>query len=43
MIKLECKKIKFYSELDEHSFFERVGKIKCVKSIEGKVVAFLFI
>ncbi len=35
MIKLECKKVVFYSELDELSFFERVNKLQCIKSYEG--------
>ena len=36
MIKLECKRIRFYSELDELSFSERMNKIKCIESWEGK-------
>lgn len=30
MIKLECKKLRFCSELDETTFFDRMGKIKCI-------------
>jgi hypothetical protein len=35
MLKLECKRVRFLSELDELSFFDRIGKIKCIKSYEG--------
>lgn len=36
MIVLECKKIKFYSELDELVFFERLRKIPSIKNYEGE-------
>ena len=36
MIILECKKNKFYSDIDELLFFEWVKKISCIKNFEGK-------
>ena len=35
MTVLECKKVKFYSDIDELFFFEWIKRISCVKSIEG--------
>ncbi|MBI3518512.1 MAG: hypothetical protein HY062_04035 [Bacteroidetes bacterium] len=35
MIQLECKKVVFYSELDEISFVERINSISCIQSWEG--------
>lgn len=35
MIKLECKKVQFYSELDETSFIERIEKINCIENCNG--------
>jgi hypothetical protein len=35
MIKLECKRVRFFSELDELEFFERIDKIRCIESYEG--------
>ena len=35
MIKLECKRVLFYSELDETSFSERLDKINCIENWEG--------
>ncbi len=35
MINLECKRVIFFSELDELEFFERINKIRCIQSYEG--------
>jgi len=35
MIILECKRVRFFSELDELEFFERIKKIRCIESYEG--------
>lgn len=32
---LVCKRVSFYSMLDEDMFFEWIKKIKCIKSFEG--------
>jgi len=32
---LICKRVRFYSKLDEHAFFEWIKKIKCIASCEG--------
>ncbi len=36
MIVLECKKVKFYSDIDELLFFEWIKRIPCVKSSHGR-------
>jgi hypothetical protein len=44
MIKLECKLVRFFSELDEISFTERIERIKCIESWEGVSVSiFLYV
>jgi hypothetical protein len=35
MIKLICKKVKFYSQNDESAFFEWIAKIRVIKKWEG--------
>ena len=35
MVKLVCKRVGYYSLLDEDAFFEWINKIKCVKKFEG--------
>jgi hypothetical protein len=35
MIILTCKRVKFFSELDEIAFTERIKKIRCIESYEG--------
>ena len=35
MIKLECKRVQFYSELDETCFSERLDRINCIENWEG--------
>ena len=35
MIKLECKRVRFFSELDELEFTDRIKKIHCIESFEG--------